>query len=201
MYVSGFFDADMKLNVQRRKLPHWTQEKVIYFVTFRLSDSLPVQKLEALNEEKTRWLATNPLPHNDRQIKEYHRNFSRRIHDWLDAGYGSCLLARPEIRRIKDGALNFFDGKRYALGEYIVMPNHVHVLVEPLGNHKLGEILHSWKSYSAKEINKIIGSHGSVWHRESFDRIMRSPAHLTRIEEYIRDNPKSLPICKRPKRE
>jgi len=114
MYVSGFFDADMKLNVQRRKLPHWTQEKVIYFVTFRLSDSLPVQKLEALNEEKTRWLATNPLPHNDRQIKEYHRNFSRRIHDWLDAGYGSCLLARPEIRRIIDGALNFFDGKRYA---------------------------------------------------------------------------------------
>ena len=201
MNVSGFFDTDMKLNIQRRKLPHWTQEKVIYFVTFRLSDSLPVQKLEALNEEKTRWLAANPLPHNDKQIKEYHRNFSRRIHEWLDAGYGSCLLARPEIPRIIDGALNFFDGKRYALGEYIVMPNHVHVLVEPLGNHKLSEILHSWKSYSAKEINKIIGSHGSVWHRESFDRIVRSPAHLTRIEEYIRDNPKSLPIGKRPKRE
>jgi hypothetical protein len=127
--MPGFFDPDMKLNVQRRKLPHWSQEKVIYFVllrlkfaqfgeefsnyewtpidtnrsvqfvfirvhsrflfdrlwlrlccavTFRLSDSLPVHKLEALNEEKTRWLAANPLPHNDRQIKEYHRNFSRR---------------------------------------------------------------------------------------------------------------------------
>jgi REP element-mobilizing transposase RayT len=201
MNVPGFFDPDMKLNVQRRKLPHWTQEKVIYFVTFRLSDSLPVQKLEALNEEKARWLAANPLPHSDRQIKEYHRNFSRRIHEWLDAGYGSCLLARPEICRVVDDALNFFNGQRYALGEYIVMPNHVHVLLEPLGHHQLSEILHSWKSYSAKEINKVIGSHGSVWHRESFDHIVRSPAHLTRIEEYIRDNPKSLPIGKRAQRE
>jgi hypothetical protein len=199
--VSGFFDPDMKLNVQRRKLPHWTQEKVIYFVTFRLSDSLPVQKLQAFNEEKTRWLAANPLPHDDRQIKEYHRNFSRRIHEWLDAGYGSCLLARPEICRVVDDALSFFNGQRYALGEYIVMPNHVHVLLEPLGDHQLSEILHSWKSYSAKEINKIIGSRGSVWHRESFDHIVRSPGHLTRIEEYIRDNPKSLPIGKRAKRE
>ena len=198
--MPGFFDPDMKLNVQRRKLPHWTQEKVIYFVTFRLSDSLPVHKLEALSEEKTRWQAANPLPYNDRQIKEYYRNFFTRIHEWLDAGYGSCLLARPEICRVVDDALNFFNGQRYALGEYIVMPNHVHVLLEPLGDHQLSEILHSWKSYSAKEINKIIGSHGSVWHRESFDRIVRSPAHLTRIEEYIRDNPKSLPIGKRPQR-
>jgi hypothetical protein len=148
MKMPVFFDPDMKLNVRRRKLPHWTQEKVIYFVTFRLSDSLPVQKLEALNEEKTRWLAANLLPHNDRQIKEYHRNFSRRIHEWLDAGYGSCLLARPEICRVVDDTLNFFNGQRYALGEYMVMPNHVHVLLEPLGDHQLSEILHSWKSYS-----------------------------------------------------
>jgi Transposase IS200 like len=191
----------MKLNIQRRKLPHWTQENVIYFVTFRLFDSLPVHKLEALNDEKSRWLAANPPPHNERQTKEYHRTFSSRIHEWLDAGYGSCLLARPEICRVVDRALNFFNGQRYALGGYIVMPNHVHVLLEPLSNHQLSEILHSWKSYSAKEINKIIGSHGSVWHRESFDHIVRSPTHLTRIEEYIRDNPKSLPIAKRPKRE
>ena len=84
--MPGFFDPDMKLNIQRRKLPHWTQEKVIYFVTFRLSDSLPVHKLEALSEEKTRWQAANPLPYNNRQIKEYYRNFFTRIHEcWMPA--------------------------------------------------------------------------------------------------------------------
>jgi hypothetical protein len=94
------------LDVYRRKLPHWRQEAVIYFVTFRLADSLPIQKLEALNEEKARWLALNPLPHNERQLKDYHRNFSLRIHGWLDSGYGSCVLARPEIYRMVSGQTN-----------------------------------------------------------------------------------------------
>jgi REP element-mobilizing transposase RayT len=140
----------------------------------------------------------NPLPHNERQIKDYYRNFSLRIHEWLDSGYGSCILARPQIYRMVEGALKFFDQIRYVLGEYVLMPNHVHALVQPLGDHELNQILHSWKTYSAKEINKIIRSKGSVWHRESFDRIVRSPAQLARIEDYIRDNPRSLPFDKRP---
>jgi REP element-mobilizing transposase RayT len=93
-----------------------------------------------------------------------------------------------------EGTLKFFNGQRYLLGEYIVMPNHVHLLVTPLGNHQLDQILHSWKSYSAKQINKLVHSRGAVWHQESFDHMVRSPAQLARIEQYIRDNPKSLPL-------
>jgi len=198
MHMADFFDPDVKLNVHRRKLPHWRQEAVIYFVTFRLADSLPIEKLAGLKEEKTRWLALNPLPHNQHQVREFHRSFSGRINEWLDAGYGSCILAHPEIYRLVEGVLNFFNGQRYKLGENVVMPNHVHALVQPLGDHELDRILHSWKSYSAKEINKITGCEGSVWHRESYDRIVRSPTQLARIEEYIRDNPKSLPLDRRP---
>lgn len=196
--MADFFDPDLKLNNYRRKLPHWRQEGVIYFVTFRLADSLPMEKLAALKEERTRWLALNPLPHNQHQVREFHRSFSGRINEWLDAGYGSCVLAQPEIYRLVEGVLNFFNGQRYKLGKNVVMPNHVHALVQPLGDHGLDRILHSWKSYSAKEINKIAGYQGSVWHRESYDRIVRSPARLVRIEEYIRDNPKSLPLDRRP---
>ena len=196
--MPDFFDPDAKLDIYRRKLPHWRQEAVIYFVTFRLADSLPVQKLQALKEEKARWLALNPLPHNERQRKDYDRNFSLRIHEWLDSGYGSCVLARPEIYQMVEGALEFFDEKRYVLGEYVLMPNHVHALVQPIGDHQLDQILHSWKSYTAKEINKLINWKGSVWHRETYDRIVRSPAQLARIEDYIRDNPRSLPFDKRP---
>jgi hypothetical protein len=192
--MSHFFDREAEFQGHRRNLPHWTQSAVTYFVTFHLADSLPAKKLAEFEAERKRWLAVNPPPHSENQIQEYRRNFSQRIQKWLDAGYGSCILARPAIFRMVENGLKFFNGQRYLLGEYIVMPNHVHALVTPLGNHQLRQILHSWKSYSAKQINKMVNSQGAVWHQESFDHIIRSPAQLARIEEYIRDNPKSLPL-------
>ena len=191
--MSIFFDPENNFEAYRRNLPHRTQAGVIYFVTFHLADSLPTKRLAAWEKEKKLWLALNPPPHNSRQIEEYHRNFSRRIQKWLDAGYGSCALACPKIFRLVESVLNFFNGQRYALGEHVVMPNHVHALVQPLVDHNLETILHSWKSFSANQINKVSGSLGRVWHQESFDYIVRSPAQLARFEEYIRKNPNSLP--------
>ncbi len=190
--LADFFDFDADFQVHRRKLPHWTQGGVIYFVTFRLADSLPAIKLGEFNEQKRCWLAQNPPPRTEHQIKEYRRNFSQRLHRWLDAGYGTCVLARPEISQLAESVLNYFNGQRYVLGEHVVMPNHVHALVQPLAHHTLPRILHSWKSFSAKQINKLTGSRGPVWQAESFDHIVRSPDQLARIQKYIRDNPNSL---------
>ena len=186
-----FFDPEANLEIHRRRLPHRTQAGVTYFVTFHLIDSLPKEKLAALHADRARWLALNPPPHNERQENEYHTNFSGRVQTWLDAGHGKCVLAKPEIRRAVEDALRFFDDQRYKLGESVVMPNHVHVLVTPSPKIRLDRILHSWKSFSAKQINQMTGSKGPIWHRESFDHIIRSPAQLARIEQYIRDNPKS----------
>jgi REP element-mobilizing transposase RayT len=191
--VIDFFDPDADFQICRRRLPHWRQARVTYFVTFRLMDSLPRQKLAALNEERKRWMAMNLPPYNQIQIKEYHRNFSRPIHAWLDAGDGACVLAQPEIHRLIESVLKFFQGQRYELGEFVVMPNHVRGLVRPFDSHRLDRILHSWKSFSSNHVNKIRNSHGPVWHRESFDHIVRNATQLARIESYIRDNPKSLP--------
>jgi len=109
-----------------------------------------------------------------------------------------CVLARPKIFHLVESVLNFFNGHRYALGEYVVMPNHVHALVQPLDDYYLEDILHSWKSFSANQINKMSGSRGRVWHQESFDYIVRSPAQLARFEEYLRKNPNSLSFSERP---
>jgi REP element-mobilizing transposase RayT len=196
-----FFDPEDNFEVYRRNLPHRRQAGVVYFVTFHLADSLPTKKLLALEKDRTLWLTLNPPPHNPRQIEEYHRNFSRRIHKWLDAGYGSCALVRPKISRLVESVLHFFNRQRYLLGEYVVMPNHVHALVQPVDDHSLENILHSWKSFSAKQINQMSGSHGRVWHQESFDHIVRSPAQLAHFEEYIRNNPNSLPFSKRADKE
>ncbi len=69
------------------------------------------------------------------------------------------------------------------------MPNHVHLLVTPLPRFDLESILHSWKSFSAHEINKKRGNDGVVWKKESYDHIVRNREEFVRIQKYIRDNP------------
>lgn len=190
--MTNYFDRDAEFEVHRRNLPHWTQAGTTYFVTFHLADSLPAKKLAAFKEEKERWLTLNPPPHAEQQITEFRRNFTERFDRWLDAGHGSCILGNLKIYKVLNDTLTFFDGERYTLGEHVVMPNHVHVLVTPIGDHELRCIVHSWKSFTAKQVQKIAGVTGPVWHPESFDHIIRSPEQLARIEKYIRDNPKCL---------
>jgi REP element-mobilizing transposase RayT len=99
-------------------------------------------------------------------------------------------LRNEKARAIVENALRHFDGERYHLDEFIVMPNHVHVLVIPLPPHELSDILHRWKSFTAKEINRLLGRSGPLWQKESFDHIVRSPESLQRFRQYIRDNPR-----------
>lgn len=107
----------------------------------------------------------------------------------LDAGAGACWLRRPRTASIVSETLRFFDGQRYNLGDYVIMPNHVHVLVTPARDTALERIMHSWKSYSAKEINKVLERSGQVWQHESFDHIVRNDYRLDRICRYIAENP------------
>jgi REP element-mobilizing transposase RayT len=186
----AFFNPDASLVIRRGKLPHWRQDGAIYFVTFRLADSLPVAKLEWLRREKELWLHFNPEPHTEGQKREYDERFTQTVDRWLDAGYGRCILARPDCRAIMEASLLHFDGVQYDLGEFVVMPNHVHAIVAPIDEHQLSRILHAWKSYSAHRFNRVLTPCGPIWHRESFDHIVRSAEHLTKFEAYIRNNTK-----------
>jgi REP element-mobilizing transposase RayT len=187
----AFFNPNAPLIIHRGKLPHWRQESAIYFVTFRLADSLPQDKLEWLRREKELWIKLNPEPHDWRQQDEFHRRFTETIDRWLDADSGSCILARPDCKAIMESSLRHFDGERYELGEFMVMPNHVHAIVATVGEHQLSAILHSWKSFTAHQFNRMLISSGRIWHPESFDHIVRSAGHLAKLEAYIRDNGKS----------
>jgi REP element-mobilizing transposase RayT len=87
-----------------------------------------------------------------------------------------------------ESSLRHFDGERYELGEFVVMPNHVHGIVATIGEHQLTSILHSWKSFSAHKFNRILVSSGRIWLPESFDHIVRGAQHLAKFEAYIRNN-------------
>jgi REP element-mobilizing transposase RayT len=186
----AFFDPEASLVIHRGKLPHWRQEAAIYFVTFHLADSLPQIKLECLRRERELWLRLNPKPHTDGQKQEYHERFTQTVDRWLDTGYGRCILARPDCKVIMEASLLHFDGVRYDLGEFVVMPNHVHAIVAPIGEHQLSRILHTWKSFTAHQYSLVMTSPGRIWHRESFDHIVRSAEHLAKFAAYIRNNPK-----------
>ncbi|WP_325108935.1 class I tRNA ligase family protein [Luteolibacter pohnpeiensis] len=178
----------------RRNLPHWQQEGRYHFITWRLADSLPMGKLNELQEQKATWIAAHPEPHSPELEEEFHSRFGGKIERWLDAGEGECILSEPSIRRIVDGALLHFDGERYELIASAVMPNHVHVIIRIFPGEDLSKITHSWKSFSAKEINHALGKTGSVWQDESYDRIVRSQAQLETLIAYIEENPSKARI-------
>ena len=91
-----------------------------------------------------------------------------------------------------EDTLRHYDNDRYRLDEFVVMPNHVHAIVAPLGEYLLSPILHAWKSFTAHKINKVLGRRGAFWQKESFDHIVRSAASLEKFRQYIRDNPKNV---------
>jgi REP element-mobilizing transposase RayT len=107
----------------------------------------------------------------------------------LNAGNGSCALRDQENAAIVSDALRYFEGQRYDLDEYVVMPNHVHVLVKPRVGYGLANILHSWKSFTANRINRRIGLTGQLWQHESYDHIVRNEKAMIAIRSYIRENP------------
>jgi type I restriction enzyme R subunit len=153
--LATFFDPDAPITITEANLPHWKQDGVTYFVTFRLVDSLPQEKLQQWVADRDQWLAAHPEPLSEQDKKEYHTRFSAVLDDWLDQGSGTNALALEECRTIVTDALRHFDGQRYRLGEFVVASNHVHVIVTPLPGNDLSEILHSWKSFTAKEIIKV----------------------------------------------
>ncbi len=195
-----FYDPQASKDVYRRHLPHWSQAGTIYFVTFRRADSMPASRAAELSRERQMWCKVHQEPYTSAQWHEYHMLFSARIEQWLDQCCGSCLLTDPACAQIVVDAIESHDGRCYQLDQWVIMPNHVHLLVTPHEGFALKEILQGWKSFTAHAINRHLRRHGQLWQRESFDHIVRSPVHLERFRQYIRDNPAKAgrfhPLCR-----
>lgn len=172
-----------------RCLPHWEQQGSSYFVTWHLADSVDQETLALWKRERDEFFAAHPRPWDEVTEDAYHKQFTRRMEQWLDAGRGSCVLREVRCRSIVVEALRYFDGLRYDLASWVVMPNHVHLIVCPAAGWQLSQLLHSWKSYTAKQINEALVQRGTLWMDESFDHIIRDKASLEKFIRYIRNNP------------
>ena len=177
------------ITVTHRRLPHWSTDNAIYWVTFRLADSIPQEKLALWRKEYATWADSYPQPWDDATWHEYHERFDSRLEDWLDAGTGSCTLARPEIRNVVASSLLYFDGTRITLHGAVIMPTHVHCLIEPADGWTLPKLMKSIKGISANKANKILGNSGTFWQHESYDHIVRNERQHSHYIHYMRENP------------
>jgi REP element-mobilizing transposase RayT len=157
---------------ERGYLPHFDAGAVVQTITFRVADSLP----RALYAQMVADIA---------ESAELRPTLDRLI----DEGRGGCLLRDAGNAEIVRSALEHFDGERYRLVAWAIMPNHVHAMVEQMGGHALGDIVHAWKSYTAKAINKRRRSQGTVWAADYFDRYIRDAEHYEAAVYYIENNP------------
>ncbi len=173
-------------------LPHWHQSGKMQFVTFRLGDSLPQNKNQDIKKIRVQFEENHKRPWDEKVTKLYHSMVGPVCEKLLDNGYGSCILRDPEVRRYLTDSFFFRDGKRYDLWAYVIMPNHVHVLMSDLLGEDINIILKSIKQYSANRMNKHLHRRGDVWMHNNFDRMVRSGVHFEYCLDYILANPKFL---------
>lgn len=190
-----FFDPEQSITRYNHDLPHWDQPGVWTFITWRLGDSLPHELVVKWKAERSDWIAKHPEPWDEALCKEYHDRFSTKIDYWLDQGMGACHLRNPSIAKIVAECLLHDRDKNYLLESFVVMPNHVHVLVRCL-NQSLGKMMQTWKSVTSHKINKQLKLEGAFWQARYWDRLIRNEAHFDKVRSYIRDNPKNarLPV-------
>jgi REP element-mobilizing transposase RayT len=190
-------DAPLQTGLHSRGyLPHVKVAGAVYFVTFRTADSLPkTVMLRLLHERKAAECSAKDAVARDEAARQMQRTIERE----LDCCHGECLMGRDDCAEIVAGALKHFDGDRYQLKSWVVMPNHVHVLVWPKLPHTLSEILQSWKTFTARRINLLTGRTGErFWQPESFDRWLREEGEESRYREYIENNPVKAGLCVSP---
>ncbi|MBL0034464.1 MAG: transposase [Flavobacteriales bacterium] len=194
-------------------LPHVESSQLLQHVCYRLADSLPEPVVQQMEDE------LKSLPPSLRDPEK-----ERRVNAYLDAGHGSCVLRDPEIARLVERTFLHFHGQRYQIHAWCVMPNHVHVLFQPLGTWTMSKIVASWKSFTGRRISAFVqtglepglggaglepGGPGGrspglqpgatrIWQREYFDRYIRDEVQYANVVDYIHNNPVKAGLVAEP---
>ena len=212
------FNEHGPLRIYYRHLPHWRQPGATYFVTFRQSDSIPKAVLAEWLDVRQRWYRAHGLDPEwqsrdpDRFVaayekihpgvrKTFERQQARFLHDEVDRAHGSCVLRHSSSRQELIDSLRHFHATQFWLGDFIVMPNHVHALMQPFDGFELEDLLGSIKRWTSRRIGIELAAQPEVvqpqnsqfardrfWQQESYDRIVRDTEELHWFRKYISEN-------------
>ncbi|MGJ8696138.1 MAG: transposase [Verrucomicrobiaceae bacterium] len=190
--MPDFFDKSQEVAKTHHNLTHWQQDQTWIFLTWRLADSIPLPVLNKWKGQRGDFLACHPKPWDQKTEADFHRRFTMTLEQHLDDAHGSCCLA-DHHKTVAD-AFHHFDGTRYHLDSFVVMPNHVHLLLQPIEEQSLDQIVHSLKSFTSKEINKTLKQSGTLWQADYWDRLIRTQKHFDWTKKYIEKNPAELKL-------
>lgn len=171
----------------RGYLPHFDGGEICQFITLHLGDALP-------QDVTRKWKAE--LENEKDEVAQ--TEFYRRVEKYLDQGYGHCYLRDERIAMQTQDSLLYFNAKRYNLIAWVIMPNHTHFLLKPIAGNKLSDIIHSIKSFTAQQVNKILQRKGRFWQEDYFDRYIRNYEHYEKTISYIENNPVKAGLCEKP---
>lgn len=158
---------------ERGYLPHFDAPCVTQFVTFMLHDAFPATR-------RSEWEGILNEPKDSQR--------RRKLETWLDRGHGECWLRRTDVATLVEDKLRERDGHAYRLRAWVVMPNHVHLVVD-VWAEPLSKLLMLWKGASARTANLALRRNGPFWEREYFDTLIRDAAHFERAVRYTENNP------------
>ncbi|MFO1062536.1 MAG: transposase [Pirellulales bacterium] len=198
--LGQIFDPFAETEVYSHSRPHWCQSGVVVFITMRTHDSIPKEVIRRWDREKQEWVRRRGYSGKDHWTKviptlpsedqfQFAKQFNRCREEFLDTCHGACRLRNPSLAAIVEKSLLHFDGERYELGDFVIMPNHVHLLASFPSCEDMKNSCDSWMHFTARKINIACGTRGKFWQQEPFDTLVRSPEQYDYLRQYIRDNP------------
>lgn len=191
----------------RGYLPHLEMQGATYFLTFRLSGTLPQHVLEMIRQERKS--LQNAADNQNRGLstpEEQRLKYleSRKVQEYLDHGYGECWLKEERIAQMVVEAIKHFEGERYTSHAWCIMPNHVHWILSPKRTREMGKldsdlirIIQALKSFTSHQANKELKRKGAFWEREYYDHLVRSSEEFARLVSYTVENPVKAGLCKK----
>ncbi|MFK8113135.1 MAG: transposase [Rubripirellula sp.] len=197
----NFFDRDAESLVTKRNMPHIDMPGHLTFVTFRLADSMPREVVERWHHEIELWLQEHHLGGRtiddvlgaddveDLLKNELRRFKNRKWHGHLDDCHGACVLRSKQTRTLVEESLLYFESERYDLERFVIMPNHVHLLIQMRQGFLLRKQMTEIMRYSGQRVNSLVKQQGTFWQSEPFDHVLRSEAQLEYLQRYISENP------------
>lgn len=184
----GYLSRFAEVSYTKKELPHWECSCVAAFITLRLGDSLPEDRLGPWRKMLDEWKAAHPEPWDRETEMEYARLYRGEIEKWLDQGFGAAVFSDPVNRAVVEEALHYYDGKRYALYSFVVMPNHVHLLMMPTDGNTIASIMRLFKHYVSTKLAAVQSWEGKFWQNEYWDALIRNERHFMAVRRYIKSN-------------
>lgn len=171
----------------RGYLPHFDGQAIPQHISIHLADAIPKEVIERWHRELNAGNSTQ-----DKILLQ------KRVDKYADQGFGHAYLKDERLAEMVQETLLRDDGKKYRLSAWVVMPNHVHLLLTRFESYELSDIMQALKSITAHRANKSLGRSGEFWMQEYFDRYIRNAKHYRKTIEYIENNPVKARLCRRP---